>query len=64
MRVTGKVLESPKTASDPQQVSSSGGGGDDDGPSDVVLLAGAIGGIAVGLVGGGALAGVRRKRPA
>jgi hypothetical protein len=64
VRVTGKVLASPKTASDPQQVSSSGGGGDDDGPSDVVLLAGAIGGIAVGLVGGGALAGVRRRRPA
>ena len=34
------------------------------GPSDIVLLAGAIGGIAVGLVGGGALAGVRRRRPA
>jgi hypothetical protein len=63
VRVTGKVLASPKTASDPP-VSSSGGGGEDDGPSDVALLAGAIGGIAVGLVGGGALAGVRRRRPA
>ena len=62
VRVTGKVLGSSKTASDPGQASSSGG--DDDGPSDVVLLAGALGGIAVGLLGGGALAGVRRGRPA
>ena len=39
-------------------------GGDDDGPSDGVLLAGALGGIVAGLLAGGALAGVRRRRPA
>src|SRR5215207_7786891 len=63
VRVTGKVLEDPKASgSDPSPASS--GGDDDSGPSDVVLLAGGLGGIVVGLLGGGALAGVRRGRPA
>jgi Ca-activated chloride channel homolog len=63
VRVTGKVIKAP-SSSEPEPVSSSGSGGDDDGPSDVVLLAGGLGGIVVGLVGGGALAGMGRRRPA
>jgi Ca-activated chloride channel family protein len=66
VRVTGKVIEASSTASDPGQVSSPGGeaGDDEDGPSDVVLAAGGLGGIVVGLLGGGALAGIGRRRPA
>jgi Ca-activated chloride channel family protein len=62
VRVTGKVIEDPKApVSDPSS-GSSGADGGDDGPSDIVLLLGGLGGIAVGVVGGGALAG--RRRPA
>ena len=63
MRVTGKVIGAPAASS-----GASGRGrherGDDDGPSDVVLAAGALGGIVAGLLAGGALAGARRRRPA
>ena len=62
VKVSGKVIESSKPASDPEPAGSSDA--DDDGPSDIVLLAGGVGGIAVGLVAGGALAGTRRRRPA
>jgi Ca-activated chloride channel homolog len=61
VRVTGKVLEGPKPSDSAPPGSSAD---DDDGPSDLVLLAGGIGGIAVGLVAGGALAGTRRRRTA
>jgi hypothetical protein len=60
VRVTGKVLERPKQPEGdgaPAPSSSS----DDDGPSDVVLAVGGLGGILVGLLGGGALAGMRRR---
>ena len=63
VRVTGKVIGASKPASDPEPASGSSGG-DDGGPSDIVLLAGGIGGIALGVVAGGALAGVGRRRPA
>ncbi len=59
VRVTGKVIGAPVAPSGSGAVDTSGG----DGPSDVVLLAGALGGIAAGLLAGGALAG-RRRRPA
>ena len=59
VRVTGKVIGGSK----PSPTSPSGSeGNDDNGPSDLVLLAGGVGGIAVGLVAGGALAGARRRR--
>ena len=60
--VTGKVIED-RSASSAEPAPASGGD-DDDGPSDLVLAAGGIGGIVVGLVGGGALAGMGRRRPA
>ena len=60
VRVTGDVIESSK----PSDAAPPASADDDDGPSDLVLLAGGVGGIAVGLVAGGALAGVRRRRPA
>jgi Ca-activated chloride channel homolog len=60
VRVTGKVIGASKPASDAAPPASA----DDDGPSDLVLLAGGVGGIAVGLVAGGALAGAHRRRPA
>ncbi len=60
VRVTGKVIGAPVASSGSGAVDTSGGGGDD-GPSDVVLLAGALGGIVAGLLAGGALAGWRRR---
>ena len=37
-------------------------GDDEEGASDLVLLAGGVGGIVVGLVAGGAAAGLGRRR--
>jgi Ca-activated chloride channel family protein len=62
VRVTGKVLQASEPASS-DAGPASGSSEKDDGPSDLVLLAGGVGGIAVGLVAGGAL-GARRRRPA
>ena len=63
VRVTGKVIGAPVASSD--STAGSGAvdtfGGGDDGPSDIVLLAGALGGIVAGLLAGGALAGWRRR---
>lgn len=62
VRVTGKVIGGSKPA--PEREAGASGSSGDDGPSDGVLLAGGLGGIVVGLVAGGALAGVGRRRPA
>ena len=61
VRVTGKVIGGSKPAD--LTAARAGRGADDDGPSDLVLLAGGVGGIAVGRWRGGAL-GARRRRPA
>jgi Ca-activated chloride channel family protein len=63
VRVTGKVIEEPPgPAGDGAPAPSSDG--DDEGASDVVLAAGGLGGIVVGLLAGGALGGLGRRRPA
>jgi Ca-activated chloride channel family protein len=58
VRVRGKLIGAPATPSNPNEVTgavdTADGGGD--GPSELVLAAGALGGIAVGLLAGGAIA--------
>jgi hypothetical protein len=68
VRVTGKVIgEQPAPEdSEDEPVSGSGGGSAeaDDGTSDLVLAAGGAGGILIGVLAGGAAAGLGRRRPA
>ena len=61
VRVTGKVIGPPTPES--------GSGGpapasDDDGTSDLVLAVGGLAGIVLGVVAGGAAAGLGRRRTA
>jgi Ca-activated chloride channel homolog len=61
VRVTGKVIGKPVASSGSTSGGSAPTASADDGPSDIVLLAGALGAIVVGLLAGGAVA---RRRPA
>jgi Ca-activated chloride channel homolog len=64
VRVTGKVLGAPAAEQDPEErpAADPEAGDDEEGTSDLVLAAGGLGGIVVGLVAGGAAAGLGRRR--
>ena len=64
VRVTGKVIEEQPGPGSDEDGAPAPASADDDGPGDVVLAAGGLGGILVGLLAGGALAGMGRRRPA
>jgi hypothetical protein len=64
VRVTGKVIEPEPTPDDAVGEPSPGSGGSaDEGTSDLLLAAGGAGGIVLGLLAGGAAAGMGRRRP-
>ena len=64
VRVTGKVIgKAPASDATPSPLSGGGSGGDD-GTSDLVLAIGGAGGILLGVLAGGAAAGIGRRRPA
>jgi hypothetical protein len=64
VRVTGKVIGAPAAEQDPEErpAADPEAGDDEEGTSDLVLAAGGLGGIVVGLVAGGAAAGLGRRR--
>jgi Ca-activated chloride channel family protein len=64
VRVRGKVIGAPAAPSGSSGAVDTSTSAGDDGPSDVVLAAGGLGAIVAGLLAGGALAGMRRRRPA
>ena len=64
VRVRGKVIGSPPASEPDGGQPASSTGDSDDGASDAVLAAGGGAGILVGLLAGGALAGMRRRRTA
>ena len=63
VRVSGKVIGEPAASKDAEVAPSSDAGSSaDDGTSDLVLAAGGAGGILVGVLAGGAAAGLGRRR--
>jgi Ca-activated chloride channel family protein len=66
VRVTGKVIGAPAAEQDPDErpAADPEAGDDEEGASDLVLAAGGLGGVVVGLMAGGAAAGMGRRRSA